>query len=524
MPGESKQNMERQLRDYAATRRRQAGGPFAVPPATRRIVQAEVERRAAQNEPAGRLPRWWSLLWPRSAAPVAVAALLALCGVVWWQGHRVSPRPAEMAKNESLGKAVKPLKPGAAVERLERAAVPRRESEALAEKTEPAEKSATAAGDVFAGAGNEPAQPATTMATPAGTALVTAPAGIEGRTNLGRSFAYGKPKSPPAAAPAAPMTLRYGLAARPAPGGNPPELSLGLAGGGAVDRSAAAGVTAEVAKPLAADSTAAQAGLAGALVEKDVKRLPADSARRRSAFSKAEATGAAGAAPVAPRPAQVEQIPALATRSSQVELDTGLTESHLADLNQVVEARQNFQNQAITRALRRNFNSPPRPDVLNEFRLVREGERIQVTDADGSVYTGTLRLAIQANQQAVSAAGQMTAGGFGNRGEVARQGGQGGLGGGGQAPQAAGFGAGYSQPAPVANELLVNFAGTNQSLNEKVVFDGLLMLTNTLGAQNAIALTNQPAQQWLNNSLLRGQAVVGGRTRLEINAVPAASR
>ena len=111
MPGESKQHMERQLRDYAATRRRQAGGPFAVSPAVRRAVRAEVERRAARNEPAGSVPRWLSWFWPRFAAPVAVAALLAICGIVWWQGNRASPRPAEMAKNELLGTAGKPLQP-----------------------------------------------------------------------------------------------------------------------------------------------------------------------------------------------------------------------------------------------------------------------------------------------------------------------------------------------------------------------------------------------------------------------------
>ncbi len=45
--------------------------------------------------------------------------------------------------------------------------------------------------------------------------------------------------------------------------------------------------------------------------------------------------------------------------------------------------------------LRRNLNSPPPPNVLNDFELKREGDNVVVRDQDGSVYPGNVMLIIQ---------------------------------------------------------------------------------------------------------------------------------
>ncbi len=47
-----------------------------------------------------------------------------------------------------------------------------------------------------------------------------------------------------------------------------------------------------------------------------------------------------------------------------------------------------FTQRAVAAGMRRNFQSPPRPDVLTTFRLVPLGDTVRLIDQDGSVYLG----------------------------------------------------------------------------------------------------------------------------------------
>ena len=47
-----------------------------------------------------------------------------------------------------------------------------------------------------------------------------------------------------------------------------------------------------------------------------------------------------------------------------------------------------FTQRAVAAGMRRNFQSPPRPDVLTTFRLVPQSDTVRLIDHDGSVYLG----------------------------------------------------------------------------------------------------------------------------------------
>jgi len=135
-------------------------------------------------------------------------------------------------------------------------------------------------------------------------------------------------------------------------------------------------------------------------------------------------------------------------------------------------AGQAFQQVNLQR-LRPNFNSPPALPVLNEFTVEQVGDQLQFTDQDGSVYTGRPR------------------------------------------------------PAP-SNTVQFQAIGTNRALEQRVVFDGRLVLTNTElaqtpGFQDSALPPANLFNLWLRNAVVRGQATVGERTRLEIEAAPPSS-
>src|SRR5438477_939837 len=69
MPDEPNRNLDEQLSAWARKRRDEAGAPFELHPATRKLLQDEIARTlpkksdAPASEPAG----WWKMFWPRFA-------------------------------------------------------------------------------------------------------------------------------------------------------------------------------------------------------------------------------------------------------------------------------------------------------------------------------------------------------------------------------------------------------------------------------------------------------------------------
>jgi hypothetical protein len=156
-----------------------------------------------------------------------------------------------------------------------------------------------------------------------------------------------------------------------------------------------------------------------------------------------------------------------------------------------------------------------------------------VTDADGSIYVGTIMPAA-ALSPSVSAA-RSVPGYENNLGRNANAKSDGTLGafGGGFGETSQANTAGSSSNAYYAydtrgglsaSEWLVSFTGTNRTLNQKVVFEGRWVIANPVALPNNLAPGNQIVQSGATNSVLRGQAVLDDRTRLEINATPTPSR
>jgi hypothetical protein len=149
---------------------------------------------------------------------------------------------------------------------------------------------------------------------------------------------------------------------------------------------------------------------------------------------------------------------------------------------------------------RRNLNSPPMPDVLQSFRLEQSGETLRVIDQDGSTYEGRIQ-PLQSSPETVVGTAVI-------RPEKA------------VTDQADSGTAGYS----------FRVTGTNQSLNQQVVFKG-----NYLNATNQ-SRSSQPSTERFSGSrsrgrqiapeppepLIQGQVVIGESNQLlHIEAVPA---
>jgi hypothetical protein len=141
--------------------------------------------------------------------------------------------------------------------------------------------------------------------------------------------------------------------------------------------------------------------------------------------------------------------------------------------------RQQFVSQEDRAALRRNFNSPASPRVLESFHFASSGSLVQLTDADGSVYTGRILGRMESNGSPPQPAKRLT--------------------------------------------VLFRVEGTSRSLQQTVEFDGQLVLP--AAAEPRPKRDGETASEPLPGSLQQGQihgrAVIGGRTRLEVRAVAA---
>ncbi|HMC26897.1 MAG TPA: hypothetical protein VKM56_03780, partial [Verrucomicrobiae bacterium] len=99
---EPERPIEKVLRASAAKRRDEAGPPLELPPATRRLLQAEVARtHPARPE---RLQKRWAAsfikLWPRFALSVAGCALLVIIGWQFLASKNSQSNERLIARNE----------------------------------------------------------------------------------------------------------------------------------------------------------------------------------------------------------------------------------------------------------------------------------------------------------------------------------------------------------------------------------------------------------------------------------------
>ena len=177
----------------------------------------------------------------------------------------------------------------------------------------------------------------------------------------------------------------------------------------------------------------------------------------------------------------------------------------------------NFVQQNDRAAYRQNLQSPPQPDVLNNFQITISGDKLQVVDRDGSIYNGDI-----VNSGSFSwyedsrTAGEAKASKGGE--ELAKR---------KQAPA-----------KQAAQPLQFRAAGTNRQLNELVTLNGVLFTnsvtsvdkaeyaTRTRSATPVLKTSKVPVgsakfqtQPALSNVFMEGEAIIGGTNQFEIRAI-----
>lgn len=101
MANEPERPIEKLLRAAAEKRREEAGAPFELHPATRRLLQGEVTRRFAKPPTQGRsFAGLIAQVWPRLALGVTILAALGVLVWVVLPGTRSEKSPALLAKNQ----------------------------------------------------------------------------------------------------------------------------------------------------------------------------------------------------------------------------------------------------------------------------------------------------------------------------------------------------------------------------------------------------------------------------------------
>lgn len=505
MPNEDPVTIEQRLRAYAEERRAQLDRSFEMPPGTRQFLRSELARRrqGATPDPAG-APGWWKVFWPYVALGSSALAAAAICVVVWWQDFRPASPRAYAAKEKSESGRLPALMTDEAVVQTNSPARPSDEAPDSAPLTtlrpgkdsadevigRPTERLSSVAADAKKDSEFAPALPSPAVPEPR----------PEPKVKLADTAAVGESVMPSAPAQAGKSVKAVGSAAAPRRDQAPQavdELRLGgtlrygvaLQGGVAETDSRAKAPSPDRATPPATKGVLSlDRGLALA------RSTPAAAPPQAVPPSGAVAAKSAAAA----KPAQAPSVAAVPLLTQEGGRQTPApTAGFLALQNQGNWSNQQRFAQDVTRAYRRNFNSPPRPEVLDSFRVEQTGNRLLVTDADGSVYTGDL-------QEGETAERETTAG-------------QGGLG-------AARQNQVLNRSAVVGNELRFQVAGTNRTLQQPVVFAGRLVLTNAPAAgeffQNQQAVGSNAFSFFLNNSVVRGRASIGQRTQMEINAAP----
>ena len=486
MANEPERPIEKLLRAAAKKRRDDAGAPFELHPADRRLLQGEVARRFAQPQPEGRsFLRGVARLWPRFAWGLPVLAVLGL--VVWLllPAPGGNPPVALVAKNE----------PASAPMPVQKALPSAPETPPVTLPPEPAAAAAPMATPVSAIAASQPGVPPPLVAADRST--VNSPAKVEGELLLaaGRPTADKQEQAPgqlafahSADTPASAATLnraygaRYGLAARPTtPAGSPPTLSA----------PSATAMTPPAPSVIAADDSA---------------KLTGD----RSDTAATQYRAVVAAAPV-------NQLSpsSVATDALSKELPKLPAESKASTITQRFMQGTSQAKAKSTWGGRAAAAFP----VLASFRLEQAGPELRIVDADGSVYTGYAQMADNARRpspaktDATQAAPALRA----PEGTLAKK---------------AAFDLDAGDLGTRAGSFRV--VGTNRTLGKRIVFTGtLLAVTNStvslplatnstflggLGGSPSASARQPPGP--LLNSRISGQLMIGSGKPVEINAVP----
>jgi hypothetical protein len=494
MANEPERPIEKLLRAAAKKRRDDAGAPFELHPATRRLLQGEVAQNFAKAQRQTRsFSEVLSQLWPRFAWGGAIFAVLAVTVYVLLPEPGKGKQEALLAKNESMSEARRAKEPfpppTAAVPAVPAPPAPAMEAYSAAVAAAGKAQAAPRSPARRLGAEREEL-PADSLAAPLDGAAgekhaLAAAAQLADRqkdAEMGLAVSGGLPAQAPAGTVNGALERRYGLAGKPASSASLPAAPASPA---------PLAATPPAATLLAADESAKLTGEKFDQPTLQYKSLvKAASANRPSASPMAadDLSKAAGGAPKEARSFAVGQ------RFVQVAPEE--------------EAKNGFADKA----------TPAHP-VLASFQLEQAGRELRIVDGDGSVYSGSVQLddatrrarPVKAEAPAATTAARAPGRVFEEKAASSLDSDR-------LAPQTYSF----------------RVAGTNRSLNKKVVFTGNLLAATNLNLSvpvatnfgiggNWVGFQNAPAQQGfrpLLNSRISGKVVIGSSKAVEINALP----
>jgi hypothetical protein len=543
MPDDPNRNLEEQLTAWARKRREEAGAPFELHPATRKMLQDEVARTFPKksDEPAAESAGWWKMFWPRFALAGSLCLAMVILAGILLPGIARSKskaqqialvRQQEKALSADLGPRDAPaqIAPNTSSSRAAEAPVRQRGDEAG--KASVPESQPTAAPSLAESKLLK--QEVLVQAEPKDAQLkVEQPAKVEERQFSEKSrqlVLSDKAKEAPspagAGAPARALNVenersqvllrqRYGLA--PAQAGGVTSATNALADELKIP---VASRTSPAAAPLVALDGAnvgqgvgsvGGRGFAGGtatnpapganlVLNSPVNRAKADDRSLALARSRRVATG---------------NVDSPAQQRETDRLGTGNVDSYYAAIPPT-SAPQRF---AQVREYRVNLNSPPMPNVLSSFQLVQNGRQIRVVDADGSIYDGAIEQS--PTEEAARRDVAIQTAGTELKKNVEPE-----------TKRVEGVSAAAAGEIAASQNVFFRVAGTNRTLNQLVVFEGNFLArkdqANELVA-GAKSKTNQsPAAgqnlskngQRVPSALIQGQAMIGTSNRIEINAAP----
>lgn len=245
-----------------------------------------------------------------------------------------------------------------------------------------------------------------------------------------------------------------------------------------------------------------------------LKRSAGDESLRANLAAAAGASGGAAIAPAsAPSTASAAQL---------------FGANSAPEASQVRQQFLQLDNQA---RYRKNFNSPPMPQVMQDFAFERTGDRVRIVDADGSTYEGTVMRA-PVEEVRANAVSKLDA-----------------------AKERKDSLAQPTQSADPQSSYRFYANGVNRKLNQSVEFRGewqaavpaqssptapglqpvalgvrlerkvaekaeQTVLSNSLSGSAAKVLNYQQSQNAAAPGRISGRAVVGGKNEFDINAVP----
>ena len=440
MANEPERPIERLLRAAAKKRRDEAGVPLALHPATRRLLQGEVARKYAK--PGRRTRRFAEMLgqlWPRFAGGAAIFAVLALAVYVFVPGSGNDKPEALLARNEPMPaapQAKQPLPPPSAKVAATPAS-PAPAPQAMPSTVEFADKSSPALATPARRFGaDQDSLSKDRLAMPleraAGEKITAAAAprlaGRKGAAETKTEASGGSPVQAPAGAVSGTLEQRYGLAGRAVPPASMP--------------------TAPASPPPVATTPPAATVVAA---NESVKLTADEPAQSRLTFK--SLANVASANGIKPASATADSLLNY-TDGARSGAMNGSATQWFAQVAPVSKAKTALADKA----------SPAHP-VLASFQVEQAGPALRIVDGDGSVYSGYVQIAAAARRQrSTKAESSATTRAPQTLGAVLEE------------PPAASRDS--DQPAQPAYFFRV--AGTNRSLNNKVVFTGNLMTATNL--------------------------------------------